>query len=315
MNNAATLLVGLLLTQSVILPVAGHLPVQDTPKTLNETREDVVERTLQVRGTEYQLRVNTSNHTVSVFAEHFANNETNARYSVSLNERTVITQGWNATGGETKRSQTSLIYQYDASERVRNITLDTYYGSVSLSYNFTVPRTYEGQYLRPTVTDVAFDRINDSHGQVTVTVRSDSLYRYPAYVRVWAPGVKGKVLYLHVGGDENVSVDSIEVPVEEGEVFEGELRMHSEGLNESGPLHAQWEYYGQPGQEQFEQVPYEPLELEEVEEYSYQNESRATESSDGVFGGGQYRMLIGVLAGLSFFVVLVGVLVARRRQV
>ncbi|NHN40080.1 hypothetical protein G9C85_00305 [Halorubellus sp. JP-L1] len=314
MNNAAALLAGLLLAQSLVLPAAAHAPIEDTSATLKEPKDEVLERTLQVRGTEYQLRVNTSNHTVSVFAEHLAANETNARYAVSLDNQIVINQGWNASEGETSRSQANLIYQYDATERVRNITLSTFYGSTSLSYNFTVPRTYEGRYLRPTVTDVDLNQINESHGRVTVTVRSDSKYYYPVYFQIWAPGVQGKYLQAIRENGENVTTASIIVPVEEGDVFEGELKAHTGWLNESGPLHAQWEYYGHPGQEQFDRVPFEPMDIEKIDDYSYRNESRDAQRPEDSVLSEQYRTIIGGVAAASFVLIVVAVLVAQRRR-
>lgn len=193
----------------------------------------------------------------------------------------------------------------------------TYDKRINISYNFTVPRKYEGRYLRPTVTDVEFERVNRSWGRLTVTVRSDAEYYYPTYVMVWTPEVDAKWLFMHREKGENVTRESLLLPVSAGEEFEGELRMHPRWVNRSGPLHTQYEFYGRPGEESLQEVKYEPVESEGFEEYSYENESRQGDSVGPVERtiDGHFRTILGGLAGVAVLVIVVAVVLAQRRRV
>jgi hypothetical protein len=318
MNKLRVFLLGIVaitwvLSAPVIVADDGNSSIQI--ENDSDGSNSTIERTLISRGTQYNLTINTSNHTVLVNARHFGKNKTAAGYVVALNGNSIISTNWYASHGETHNSNSSLIYEYNALKQVQNITLSTYGGSTRLSYNFTVPRKHEGRYLRPTVTDVSFERINRTSGRVTVTVRSDSQYRYPAYIRVWAPGVKADVLYLHAGADKNVSTDSLIVPVSQDEPFEGELRMHANGLNKQGPISAEWEFYGYPGDAHFTRVPYEPMRLERVTEYTYVNESSSAEGAMAGVSEGLFRRALGTAGVVLALIVVLGVVLGRRRRV
>lgn len=317
MRELTVLLVGILLVSTVTVAAIGapaEARFEESSIKQFEQEDDVIERTLRVRGTEYTLRVNTSNHTVRVSAVHFGENRSNARYAVTLNGHDVISEGWNASQGETLQSSASLIRKYHAMESARNITLHTFYGSVSVNYNFTVPRQYEGQYLRPTITDMTFERLNRTSGRLTVTVRSDAKYIYPVYYQVWTETVQAQYLDLRRDKDENVTTGSIVIPVEQGEPFDGEIRAHSSLLNETGPLHSQWKFYGRPGDAQFSRVPFEPMALERVSEYTYVNESRSSDDDVAGVSDALFRQVLGVAGGVLLVVVVVGVALGRRRR-
>lgn len=288
---------------------------QPTEDAELQTNEDVIERTVTARGTEYTIRVNTSNHTVQVSAVHFASNKTNAGYIVQMNDKRVIDVLWDATEGEESSAEANLMYQYDAKKEVRNITFSTYHGSANMTYNFTVPRKYEGRYLRPTVTDVDFERINQSWGRMTVTVRSDAEYYYPDYVVVWTPHRDAVWLDLHREKGENVTTDSLLVRVEEGQAFQGELRMHTGNLSKSGPLHTQYEFYGRQGNVSLSEVPYEPVSPFEFDQYSYENKSRSTTSTQAEYSDFPFRTVIGTVGVLLVVGIVVAVVVSRRRRV
>lgn len=315
MRKLTILLVGVLLVTAVPagavgIPAQTHTEVSSIEQHQQEA--EILERTLRVEGTEYSLRVNTSNHTVTVNAQHFGENKNNARYLVTLNGQNVISQEWNAERGETRQSNATLIYKYNAMERVRNVTLHTFHGSVGVTYNFTVPRQYEGQYLRPSITDIAFERLNRSHGRLTVTVRSDSTYHYPRYYQVWSQGVRAEYLDVDWEPGKNVTTASMVIPVRQGEPFEGEIKAHSNLLNETGPLHSQWEFFGYPGNAQFTRVPYEPLRLERVTEHTYVNESNAADDEVVGVSDGLFRKALGVAGVVLLVTVVLGVVAGRR---
>lgn len=196
---------------------------------------------------------------------------------------------------------------------MRNITLYTHKNVFSFTYNYTVPRKYNGRYLRPTVTGVEFDQVNRTHGRVTVTARSDTKHRYPAYARIWTPDVDAKLLYLHSGAGDNVTTKSLVLPVARGEDFEGEIWIHADGLNETGPLHAKWEFYGRPGNAHLSRVPFEPMELNRISEYTYVNES-ASDSGRFEMSDREYRRVLGGVGVVLVLIVVVGVLLGRRRR-
>jgi hypothetical protein len=318
MNKLNISLFGVIVV-AVVLSAPAIAADEESPSIQMDNKPDnsnsIIERTLISRGTQYNLTINTSNHTVRVNAKHFSKNKTNAGYVVALNGNRVINTNWYASPGETHNASSNLIYEYDVLEPVKNITLSTYGGSAEISYNFTVPRQYDGRYLQPTVTDVSFERINRTSGRVTVTVRSDSHYRYPAYVRVWAPGVEAEVLYLHAGADQNISVDSLVIPVKQGEPFEGEVWMHANGLNKTGPISARWEFFGYPGDASFNRVPYEPIRLERVSEYTYVNETDSAEDGVADVSDALFRKLLGIAGVVLVVLVVVGVVLGRRRRV
>ncbi|WP_323677417.1 hypothetical protein [Halorubellus sp. PRR65] len=315
MNKISIILAGVLLVAVMPAPVSlgGEDIHKEAPSTIDSTSGGVIEKSFTKRGTKYVLRVNLSNHTLRVRADHFAENQTNAGYAIYLNGKQLTNQRWVISKGETKQYQTSLFHEYYAGDILRNITLYTKEELVSVTYNFTVPRKHDGRYLRPTVTDVEFEQINRTHGRVIVTARSDTKYRYPAYARIWAPGVDAKILYLHSGAGDNKTTESLIMPVRRGEDFEGEIWVHATGLNETGPLHAKWEFYGRPGNAQFSRVPFEPMRLERVSEYTYVNDSA---SDSGGFGmnDGDFRRVLGGLGVVLLLVVVVGVLLGRRRR-
>jgi hypothetical protein len=318
MNKLGVPLIGIII---ISISISAPAIAVDSPgssmqfETNSYDSKSTIERTLVSRGTQYNLKINTTNHTVQVNARHFSDNKTDAGYVVSLNGNSVINTNWYASHGETHNSTSNLIHEYNALRVIRNITISTYGGSGEISYNFTVPRQYEGRYLRPTVTDISFERINRTAGQVTVTVRSDSQYRYPAYVRVWGREVGSEVLYLHVGAGKNLSRDSLVVPVGQGEPFEGELWMHANGLDQDGPINAKWEFYGYPGDAEFTRVPYEPMQLERVSEYTYVNESNSVDDRVGGVSDGLFRRALGVAGGALLLIVVVGVVLGRRSRV
>lgn len=317
MRKLRILLIGVLLVSTIPVTTA-EAPGEPRPGTSSvehtEREDDVLERTLRVRGTEYVLRVNTSNHTVRVNAVHFGENQSNARYAVTLNGQDIISKGWDASEGATHRSNATLIREYHAMDTARNITLHTFYGSVSVNYNFTVPRQYEGQYLRPTITDIEFERLNRTSGKVTVTVRSDAKLIYPRYYQVWSQGVQAEYLGLRRDKDENVTTASMIIPVAQGEPFDGEIRAHSSLLNETGPLHSQWEFYGRPGAAEFGRVPFEPLALERVSEYTYVNESGSNDGGTWEASDELFRQTLGIVGGVMLAIVVVGVALGRRRR-
>lgn len=318
MRKLTILLLGVLLIAALPVGVVG-VPAQSHPGASSieqyEVEDEILERTLRVQGTEYTLRVNTSNHTVRVNARHFGENQTNARYVVTLNEQNVISEEWTAERGETRQSNATLIYQYNALERVRNVTLHTFHGSAEVTYNFTVPRQYKGKYLRPSITDITFERLNRSHGEITVTVRSDSKYYYPRYYQVWTQGVVAEYLNVDREIGQNVTTASMVIPVKKGEPFEGEIRAHSGWLNETGPLHSQWEFYGYPGDAQFSRVPYEPMRLERVTEHTYVNESDAVGGSGAGVSDALFRKALGGAGIVLVLMVVLGVVVGRRSRV
>jgi hypothetical protein len=129
------------------------------------------------------------------------------------------------------------------------------------------------------------------------------------------PGVDAEVLYLHAGAGKNVSTDSLIVPVTQGEPFEGEIWMHANGLNQSGPISAKWEFYGQPGHAEFSRVPFEPLRLERVSEYTYVNESGSRGEEVAGVTDGVFRRALGLTGVVLVLVVVVGVVLGRRRRV
>ncbi|WP_227130590.1 hypothetical protein [Halorubellus salinus] len=316
MNKTSILLVGLLVIAAVpTSSVAGGQisPEQELELAQTPSAEGIIERTFRTRGTEYVLRVNVSNHTLRVSAEHFADNKTNAAYAVQLNNNRLISRGWRASEGETSQSQVYLLNKYYAGDVLRNITLYTHEKVFSFTYNFTVPRKHNGRYLRPTVTNVAFEQVNRTHGRVFVTARSDTKHHYPAYARVWTPDVDAKLLYLHSGGGDNKTTESLIVPVAKGEKFEGEIWIHADGLNETGPLHAKWEFYGRPGNAHFNRVPFEPMKLNRVSEYTYVNES-ASDSGRFEMSDREYRRVLGGIGVVLLLIVVVGVLLGRRRR-
>lgn len=278
------------------------------------TQSEHLEETVTIRGTNYHVSVYKENHTVKVSATHFASNTTPAGFSVELNGAVVINEGWRSSEGDEITITQDLMPYYKSDQEVQNISFGTYGGSVNLSYNFTVPRKHEGRYLRPTITDVSFDRVNESWGRMTVTLQSDSRYYYHPYVRVWTPDVNAKQVDLFREKGENVSTASILLPVEEGEPIEGELRLYPRHLNGSGPLHTQYEFYGKPGDSSLSEVPYQPLSDREVlDTYEYRNES-ATKEDSRMVSGAQYRTAIGLVA-VALIVVLVGaVLISKRRS-
>lgn len=314
MRRAALAFVCILL---VVSQVPHHAIGLDSRASNEVQSSDVIERTVRAHGTQYHISVNTSNHTVTISAVHLADNETAAGYSVHLNGNRVLDQPWEASKGDTSRTQAFLMYEYDATKTVRTIMFSTYRKRANLTYNFTVPRKYEGRYLRPTITDVEFERINRTWGRMTVTVRSDAPYYYGAYVVVWTPEIDRKKLYMHRTKGENVTRESFLLPVSAGEPFEGEIRLHPGGINESGPLHTQYEFYGRPGQESLREVEYEPLGLNEIREYSYENESRQRDSPGAVERtlDAHFRTVLAGLAGFAVLVIVVGVVLAQRRRV
>lgn len=316
MNKISVSLVSILLLSAILPTAGGAIPQfsdKEAPQAQRVSEDALIERTLRTRGTEYVLRVNTSNHTVHVSASHFAENQTYSGYAVSLNGRDIIDKPWKASQGETIQSQSSLIYKYYAGSVRQNITLQTYGSSLQITYNFTVPRKHNGRFLRPTVTDIRFEYLNRTHGRISVTARSDSLYRYPAYARIWTPNTQSKVLYLHVGGDTNETVESVVVPIKRGRSFEGEILLYATRLNESRPLNAKWEFFGRPGNSQLSHVPFEPISRERVSEYTYVNESPAESGGFGVTGD-EYRRVLGVVGVVLLLVVVLGVLWGRRQR-
>lgn len=308
----------LLLTICATLLVAQvplNATLGDSDTTSSVTTDSVIERTVIAEGTRYNIQVNTSNHTVKVSANHFADNKTSAGYMISLNGFTVFNTFWNASEGETNTTTADLMNHYNAREITRNIRFDTYGGSANITYNYTVPRKHDGRYLRPTLTDVEFERLNRSWGRVTVTVRSDAPYYYGVYGLVWMPDAEVKSLTLHRSKGENVTRGSFLVPVEKGEPFEGEIRFHSGNVNGTGPLNQQYEFYGRPGDASVERVPYEPVAKNRVHEYSYENESRGDSQSNPRVSGEQFRTAVGAVAVLLVVVILVAVVVSSRRGV
>jgi hypothetical protein len=316
MNNTSILLVALLVVAALsIAPTTIGSGEKDSSITKVEgyKSDKVLERTFQSRGTKYSLSVNTSNNTIRVKAEHFADNQTNAGYAIYLNGKQLTNQRWSLSQGDTKLYQKNLINEYYAGDIVRNITLYTKSEITSINYNFTVPRKHNGRYLRPTVTNVEFEQVNRTHGRVIVTARSDTKYHYPAYARIWTPDVDAKLLYLHSGAGDNVTTKSLVLPVARGEDFEGEIWIHADGLNETGPLHAKWEFYGRPGNAHLSRVPFEPMELNRVSEYTYVNES-ASDSAALEMSDREYRRALGGIGVVLLLVVVVGVLLGRRRR-
>jgi len=273
---------------------------------------DVIERTVHAGGTQYDIQVNTSNHTVQVSAVHLADNETSAGYVVQVNDNRVIDVFWEASKGDQNHTEADLMYHYDAGKEVREITFSTYGGSANITYNFTTPRKHEGRYLRPTLTDVSFERINDSWGRVTFTVRSDAQYYYPAYVVVWTPELDAEWVYMDRQKGDNVTRKSLLVPVENGEPFEGEVRMHPRNISETGPLHSQYEFFGRPGNSSFEEVPYEPLRGNKFESHSY--ESQRVDEEQSKVSDEQFRVAIGGLAVVLVLVILGAVVVSSGRR-
>lgn len=304
----AIICIGLLFAQ---FPVDATTESPGVERSVQQ--DEVIERTVNTGGTQYNIEVNTSNHTVQVSAVHLADNETSAGYLVQVNDNRVIDVFWEASEGERNHTQADLMYHYDAGNEVREITFSTYGGITNITYNFTVPRKHEGRYLRPTLTDVNFDRVNGSWGRVTFTVRSDAQYYYPAYVLVWTPNIDRKWVYMHRQKGENVTRKSLLVPVDKGESFEGEIRMHPGNVSETGPLHAQYEFFGHPGNASFREVPYEPLRGDKFEDYSY--ESQQTNRKQSRVSNEQFRTAIGGVAVALVVVILVAVAVSSRRRV
>lgn len=308
----------LLLVFSVLLLSISHTTIASPSEVEleNSTNDspEFLEETVEVRGTIYHISLNKSNHTVTVSAKHIADNRTNSGFTVRIDNQRVIGVGWEPTKGETRTESAELMRHYDAMREEHSLVFSTYGGSANISFEFVVPRRHGGQYLRPTLTDVQFERINDSWGRMTVTFRSDARLNYPTYFRVWTPNVRTKNLDLLKEPGENVSTASILLPVEEGEPFEGEIRMFPRYMNETGPIHTQYEFYGYPGQGSITEVPYEPLSSIEVREsHEYVNDSR-TVTDDAVLSDSQYRTgIAGVAVSLIVLLVLSIVLSHRRR--
>jgi hypothetical protein len=276
----------------------------------------LIEETLEIRGTIYHIEINKRNHTVKVSAEHIADNRTHAGFTVSIDDQRVIGVGWEPNQGDTRTESAELMMQYNAMREEHSLIFSTYGNSTTITYDFIVPRKYKGRYLRPTLTDVQFERISRSKGRMTVTFRSDALLNYPTYFRVWTPNVQARNLELYKKPGQNVSTASIILPVPRGEPFEGEIRMFPARMNETTPIHTQYEFYGYPGQSSLKQVPYEPLSSIEVREsYQYVNESR-TETGESVFSHSQYRIgIAGIAATLVVLLMLAIALSHRRREV
>jgi len=318
MNKLSVSLLGLLFLTMTLSTTAiaadNHSPdiqIENESSDSNST----IERTLISRGTQYNLTINTSNHTVRVSAKHFAKNKTAAGYVVDLNGNSVINADWHASQGETHNSNSGLMYKYNAMEKHKNITLSTYGGSIDISYNFTVPRQYNGSYLRPTITNVEINRLNRSYGRVTVTIKSDSIYYYPIYYQIWGDEVKAEYIGVQWEKGENLTTASVVMPVKRGEPFEGEIRAHSGLLNETGPLHSQWEFYGYPGDAEFTRVPYEPMRLDRVSEYTYVNESDSVGDSVVGVSDALFRRALGGAGVVLLVIVVLGVVAGRRRRV
>jgi hypothetical protein len=290
------------------------LPGENINTDRGSESADIIKKSVEARGTVYDIRVNKSNHTVTVSAKHIAANRTFAGFGVSIDGQGVFNLDWEPTEGDEITRSSKLMRKYDAMQEEHLLEFYTYGGGVNITYDFVVPRKYHGQYLRPTLTDVDFERINRTHGRMTVTFRSDARLNYPTYFTIWTPNVRAEGLGLIKDLDENVSKASIVLPVPKGEPFEGEIRMYPRHLNGTGPIHTQYEFYGYPGQASLSQVPYEPLSSIEVREtHEYVNES-GTETSEPVLSDSEYRTGIAGLASVLVVILVLGVVLSHRRR-
>ncbi|MFC6955042.1 hypothetical protein [Halorubellus litoreus] len=316
MNKTSILLLGLFVVAAV--PTApGASGINETGTDNNVVQEsepeEVIERSFRSRGTEYLISVNLSNHTVRVKADHFADNQTSVGFALYLNDKQLTNQMWTLSQGQTKKYKKKIINDYYAGDIYRNLTIYTRNEVASIAYNFTVPRKYNGRYLRPTIKKIDFERLNHTAGRLTITVRSDSEYYYPIYYQIWTPGVQADYIEVRPTEGENITRSSIILPIDKGESVEGEIRAHAMLLNKTGPLSTQVEFYGRPGNVQFQRVPFEPLQLERVTEHTYVNESV---SENGAFGVSDqaFRRVLGGVGVLLLLIVVVGVLLGRRRR-
>lgn len=303
----------------VLLPMTSPVyaaPMENPNQAVDTTSDerDILEKTVNARGTEFLIQIDIEEHTLTVDATHFANNTTSADFSIVLNDFQILKEEWKASAGDKRSVTVDLMPHYQSNIRNQTISFGTYGAFANISYNYTVPRESNGQYLRPTITDVSFERVNQSWGRMTVTLQSDSRFHYPSYVRVWTPNVDAKQVDLFLEKGENVTRASILLPVAEDEPFEGEIRLYPRFLNESGPIHTQYEFYGKPGSASLTEVPYEPLSNRQVRHsYEYRNESVETDDS-AVLTEAQYRLGLGAIAVVLMVGILGAVLVSRRRQ-
>ena len=91
--------------------------------------------------------------------------------------------------------------------------------------------------------------------------------------------------------------------------------MHANGIDQDGPISAKWEFYGYPGDAHFTRVPYEPMRLERVTEYTYVNESDSPGGEVAGVSDGLFRRALGVAGLVLVLIVVVGVVLGRRRRV